>query len=292
MGIESATKIADLNPAWPLGGDMVADGDNHIRLVKDVMQKDAARLSQANTFTGAQTIEGNAPYLLYTELDVAANIGKWSAGISGGNYILQPRDSAGATITSGGGLVMSRDSAGVLRHAFTSKFAGGSVTLCEFDGGSGEFVRPTYGYSRISMSGCGFLSGGNGSASLGNFFAGQNSSDVTVFRVIAPTGNVQNTNNSYGAISDVRLKSNIRDAGPQLEDVLALHVVNFTLIDDPEQMKQIGLIAQDVAEVKPGLVEEDRETGMLGVKYSVLVPILVKALQELAARVAVLEARP
>lgn len=99
-------------------------------------------------------------------------------------------------------------------------------------------------------------------------------------------GDVVNKNNSYGSISDLRLKENVTDATAQLADILSLRVVNFNFIDDTT--KQIGLIAQEVQEVKPGLVAEG-EDGMLGVKYSVLVPILLKAVQELAARVEALE---
>lgn len=282
MGVESATKISQLNPAWPLGSDPKSEGDNHLRLIKDVLQKDAAAISKANTFGASQTIEAAAPYLSFSETDVAANIGKWSMGLTGGTLVIQPRDSTGSTISSGGGLAMYRNATGLSYHQFTSQVAGGSVKLCEFDGGSAEFVRPTYGFQRISMAGTGFLSGGNGAANLGNFFAGQNSADTTVFRVIAPTGNVQNTNNSYGAISDLRLKSNIEPVGDQLVDLLQLQVVHFTLIEDPEQLRQIGLIAQDVQRIKPGLIEEDPETGMLGIKYSVFTPILIKAAQQLA----------
>lgn len=288
MGIESATKIADLNPAWPLGGDMVADGDNHIRLIKDVLQKDAAALTKANRFKASLAIEADTPYLNYTETDVAANIGNWSIGLSGGNYQIQPRDSGGLVL-NGGRLDVNRDSVGLTSIAFSFKVAGNTMSFDSL--GIVNFTRGNYGQTRFNQSSAAILLGGESQSELNYFFSGMNSAATSVVR-IAANGNITNANNSYGAISDARLKSDIQDAGPQLEDVLALHVVNFTLIDDPEQMKQIGLIAQDVAEVKPGLVEEDRETGMLGVKYSVLVPILVKALQELAARVAVLEARP
>ena len=57
------------------------------------------------------------------------------------------------------------------------------------------------------------------------------------------------------------------------------------------------MIAQEVEEVFPGLVEEikqpdveDEEGGTYkSIKYSVLVPILIKAIQELEARVKELE---
>ena len=100
-------------------------------------------------------------------------------------------------------------------------------------------------------------------------------------------GNVMNTNNSYGSLSDARFKENIVDAQPQLDDMLSLRVVNFNLIGDDD--KQVGLIAQEVRAVKPRLVAED-EDGTLSLKYSVLVPLMLKALRELNSKVDALSA--
>lgn len=93
-------------------------------------------------------------------------------------------------------------------------------------------------------------------------------------------GNVQNTNNSYGAISDRSLKANIKPAKPQLADLLKLEVVNYNL--KGQKLKQIGLIAQDVQKVKPGWVYKDPDSGKLGIQYSLITLSLLKGLQELA----------
>ena len=121
--------------------------------------------------------------------------------------------------------------------------------------------------------------------------------------VVYANGDVQNTNNSYGALSDIKLKENIVDATPKLEKLNQVRVVNFNIKDDAQ--KQIGVIAQELEKIFPGMVNEipdrDSEGKDLGtttksVKYSVFVPILVKAIQEqqslitdLRARVAQLE---
>jgi hypothetical protein len=112
---------------------------------------------------------------------------------------------------------------------------------------------------------------------------------VARMRVLA-SGNVENTNNSYGGISDERLKQDIVPAGPQLDEIRQLQVKKYRFKDEPGSPLQIGLIAQQVRTVKPGLVKEDAE-GQLSVTYSVLVPILLKAMQELADRVDALEAQ-
>ncbi len=107
---------------------------------------------------------------------------------------------------------------------------------------------------------------------------------------IKNSGNVNNYNNSYGSLSDVRLKENITDVSPQLSDLLQLRIVHFNRIDDPTKRKQVGLIAQEVEQVKPGLVEEG-EGGYKGVKYSLLTPMLVKSVQEIVAHAQVLKGR-
>ena len=69
-------------------------------------------------------------------------------------------------------------------------------------------------------------------------------------------GNVVNANNSYGALSDRKLKTNIEPSGSQLKDVLALSkiVSKFNFISEPDGARQIGWVAQEVQKVSPGLV--------------------------------------
>ena len=111
------------------------------------------------------------------------------------------------------------------------------------------------------------------------------------FRV-ADSGNVTNTNNSYGSISDIKLKENIIDATLKLEKLNQVRIVNFNFINDNQ--KQIGVIAQELENIFPSMVEEspdkDKDGNDLGtttkqVKYSVFVPILIKSIQELSAKV-------
>jgi hypothetical protein len=116
---------------------------------------------------------------------------------------------------------------------------------------------------------------------------------------IFPNGNVQNTNNSYGAISDIKLKENIVAANSQWNDLKALQVRNYNF-KEGQTHTQIGLIAQEVELVSPGLVTEspdrDEDGNDLGtvtksVNYSVLYMKAVKALQEAMERIETLEAK-
>jgi hypothetical protein len=105
-------------------------------------------------------------------------------------------------------------------------------------------------------------------------------------------GNLRNRNNSYGQYSDRNIKENIVDATSKLEDVKKLKIRNFNFIGD--DLKQIGLIAQETELVFPGLVENDlnpQGDEVKSLKYSVLVPILVKAMQEQQAIIDDLKSR-
>lgn len=82
-------------------------------------------------------------------------------------------------------------------------------------------------------------------------------------------GDVTNTNNSYGALSDESLKENIVSASSQWSDVKALGgmLKNFNVIGN--DLTQLGLIAQDAMTVSPGLVKDDGD-GYYSLAYSVL----------------------
>jgi hypothetical protein len=122
--------------------------------------------------------------------------------------------------------------------------------------------------------------------------------DGTVAFQVSTNGNVTNTNNSYGAISDIKLKENIVDATPQWNDIKALQVRKYNF-KKGQTHTQIGLVAQEVELISPGLVTEspdcDEEGNDLGtvtksVNYSVLYMKAVKALQEAMERIETLEA--
>ena len=118
-------------------------------------------------------------------------------------------------------------------------------------------------------------------------------------------GNVANANNSYGQLSDERLKENIVDATSQWDDIKALQVRKYNFRDGNgyETHTQIGLVAQEAETVCPGLVKEtpvkegqtvlDGEGNQLEstkqVVSSVLYMKAVKALQEAMTRIETLE---
>ena len=91
-----------------------------------------------------------------------------------------------------------------------------------------------------------------------------------------------------GCASDARLKENIRDLPDALAGVLKLKPVTFDW--KKNHTPGLGFIAQDVEKVFPGVVRKETD-GYLSLSYPGLIPELVKAIQQLTARVAALEAR-
>ena len=121
-------------------------------------------------------------------------------------------------------------------------------------------------------------------------FLCQDSSNVNRFYVL--------NNGATGGTSDERLKKNITTARDgYLEDLGKIRVVKYNWNEQPEGTpKELGWIAQEVEQVFPQMISTDAETGYKSVKYSVFVPLLIKAIQEqqalitsLTARVAALE---
>jgi hypothetical protein len=118
--------------------------------------------------------------------------------------------------------------------------------------------------------------------------------------LVADSGNVTNTNGSYGTISDAKMKTDIVDAGSQWNDLKAVRFRKFKMKNDPAGLMQLGVVAQELEQTSPGLVDEhtdrDAEGNDLGtttksVKTSVLLMKAAKALQEAMARIETLEAK-
>jgi hypothetical protein len=115
---------------------------------------------------------------------------------------------------------------------------------------------------------------------IAGFHTGSTIAQGTLSFAVATNGNVTNTNNSYGAISDIKLKENITDATPKLAGINQVRVVNYNLISSPD-VKQLGVVAQELEQIFPSMVDEtpdrDEDGNDLGtvtksVKYSVLCP--------------------
>ena len=106
-------------------------------------------------------------------------------------------------------------------------------------------------------------------------------------------------NGTWSAVSDLRLKTNVEPATGNLDLAMRLRPVHFQWVAEGASGKiDVGLIAQEVRAVLPGLVIGDESRESLTVNYGQLSVVAVGAIQELKAenealkkRVEVLEQR-
>ena len=141
------------------------------------------------------------------------------------------------------------------------------------------------------------------------FIKAEGSTGTERFKVWSD-GDVVNHDNSYGAISDVKLKEQITDASSQWDDIKALTVRKYKMksdvaTGDSDAHWRLGLVAQEVETAgmnglvknNPDMIEnEDGEivdsgTTTKSIKYSILYMKAVKALQEAMERIETLEAK-
>ena len=131
---------------------------------------------------------------------------------------------------------------------------------------------------------------------------------------ILADGDIQNHDNSYGAISDERLKDQIKDSGSQWNDIKSVKVKKFKFKSDisdkgdSDSLWRLGVTAQDLeASGMSGLVKQeilfeaddpdlkDNQVGDIkkhkSVKYSILYMKAIKALQEAMERIEELETK-
>ena len=156
-------------------------------------------------------------------------------------------------------------------------------------------------------------SGGDG-LKLSNFSDGSagiestNNSDIKFFTngqklQISSNGNIgaPNGSNIHNA-SDSRLKQNVVDLDKGLSAINSLRPVSFNWIDgfcDEEKDKLYGFLAQEVQTIDPNLVrqfgnvklENTTINDTLTVNEKLIIPILVKAVQELSEKIKTLETK-
>jgi len=116
----------------------------------------------------------------------------------------------------------------------------------------------------------------------GLFFSGSfSNSTFNGFSVVFHLGHL-----IAGGASDIRLK-NIEDAdtNPGLGALLKFQPITYSWKNDDTHRKWWGFSAQQVKSIVPELVESTNEEAHLAIRELQLIPILVKAVQELSAQV-------
>lgn len=87
--------------------------------------------------------------------------------------------------------------------------------------------------------------------------------------------------------SDEKYKTNVANLALMLDKLKLLRPVSYNLKKDVDGIKtdpnvsdfQYGFIAQELKEVFPDMVSQ-REDGVLGIRYTELIPVLVQAIKE------------
>ncbi|HZL76858.1 MAG TPA: tail fiber domain-containing protein [Bacteroidales bacterium] len=103
------------------------------------------------------------------------------------------------------------------------------------------------------------------------------------FTSMAGTGNralyVDPTGIITFSASDARLKDNILPIESALEKVLGLQGVMYSWKNDPQRLRFVGFIAQDVEKVIPELVFTDPSSGMKGINYPEMTAVLAESIK-------------
>jgi hypothetical protein len=311
---------------------LILDGTNGLSDVDGSAATPAIRGSDANTgvFFGTDIVGVSTGGSERVRVDASGNVGIGTsspqANLQIGNADVSSRSIVVHTANNGDARLRFREggtvSSGFNEYSFGMLGASNAMTwesqglgeVARIDSSGNLLVGTTTGGKRINVSGgsnvdIGYFetntsqgwSVGPVNVDSGRFnWYNDNATANRMFLTVA--GALFNSTGTYGTISDVSLKENIVDATPKLADVMRLRVRNFNLKSDPEKRKVIGVVAQELEEVFPGLIEEvgDRvaledgsfeEKPVKAVKYSVLTTILVKAIQEQQAIITALTAR-
>lgn len=97
------------------------------------------------------------------------------------------------------------------------------------------------------------------------------------------------TSTGIESVSDNRYKTNVRDIESVLDKMVKISPVRFDYVKmdsvqekvvDPERSNRVGFIAQELIKIFPEAVNYHEDDDIYTVDYSVLIPFLVKALQE------------
>tara|TARA_E500000318_G_scaffold42543_1_gene40670 strand:+ start:3448 stop:4503 length:1056 start_codon:yes stop_codon:yes gene_type:complete len=158
---------------------------------------------------------------------------------------------------------------------------------------SGQLLISCTGQTSDAPNADGFLFQG-----IGNLKIRVNSDGQVCQQYYSPTGGtgspvgtitVNSSSTAFNTSSDQRLKENIADADDSGSKVDAIQVRKFDWIADGSH-QDYGMVAQELQAVAPEAVSAPEDPNeMMGVDYSKLVPMLVKEIQSLRARVQQLE---
>ena len=91
---------------------------------------------------------------------------------------------------------------------------------------------------------------------------------------------IDDIDGDWNTFSDGRLKEGLNAFKPVLDDIKKLDVLTYHLIADKSGKRSFGLIAQNVQQYFPEVVSTSDQDNLLGIKYSKIGVLAIKAIQE------------
>ena len=238
-----------------------------------------------------------------TGISVSGSTGAVSIGNTGVTSI-----SAGSGITvsgSTGSITISASGSSGGVTSFNSRT--GAITPQSYDyssyygqlGGANSWSSTNTFLGQVNISGGIQSQAYNFAASTSFFLSGaavQLAINGTYNFYFYSNGNATAVNGSWISGSDIRVKENIATSTDGLQKVMQLRPIKFSFKQDKAQVaNRYGFVAQEIEQVLPDVVytDENEAAGIADFKsvgYSEIVPVLVKAIQELKAEVDALKA--
>jgi len=275
-GAERYRLGSDGTATWSVGGS-TAMTLNSTGLGVGTVAANGIKLATYVTTAGGPATSGTTQSAGSLRIGAASTAGVMDMGTAGSYSWIQPCNSG--NLATNYNLVLNPNG-GELLMGTTNASVGVAVGLRTGDGGG----RLELGSVNSTNSNIGFDMYSTGAAAY-RFYVGYG-------------GTVFATNTTISAISDARLKENVQDIDVGLAAILALKPRKFDW--KAGKGKDIkgdrGFIAQEFETVFPNLIDEWKDEAPEGeapyksVRQD-LIPVLVKAIQELTARVQTLEAK-
>jgi len=130
----------------------------------------------------------------------------------------------------------------------------------------------------------------NTGSSAGKYWRNEVDTNNTLYIVNTSSAGVYivDGGTSFSSLSDETLKENITDVGNVLDKVKNYRTSRFNWVGGKKDDTRIGFIAQDWETDFPEVVSTAKDD-KLGLNYTETIPVLLKAIQELSAKVDALE---
>lgn len=259
MTVENATYISDLNNTYPRSDDLIAEGDDHIRMIKKVM---------LNTFPG---LNGPVNATASTLNALGSNVTSDGSTLT---FSANLAITSGKSLSAGGNKITSVGTPTAASDAANKDYVDRAAAAAA-SGAVGSVVLTPSSVGLSNLQNWGVTASPNA-----NTYAFRGADGKSQFVDVYIT-------------SDKRLKNNFEPISHPLNKLNRISGQIYDKFDKPEDGKfvgrEAGVIAQDVEAALPVAVSEI--DGVKHVSQSAMIALLVESVKELTNRVHSLELR-